>query len=364
MNARIQTWYPFSIQVCLNGREWLAHQMDRVGLRYERCDNCFPWIENVAKAQTIMNEQLRMDWPRALDAVAHRLNPIHEELFAPAQIDYYWTAYQSEWATDIMFRSPRALAAFYPQLLRASISVFGSEDVMRFMGKKPNGNFRGEIQSGYRKREEGVRIKHWYKENSIKGYDKFGRVFRLEATINVPRDLRVYRPAEGDSGGRRTWRPMRKGVADLYRRAEVSQAIVNRYADALASLQTPTIVKDVVEPVCRPVRWKQRRIRALHPWSAEDHALLEVVSRGKFVLTGFRNRDLLNRLFPGRHDFETQRRLSARITRSLRMLRAHGLLRKVQGTYRYILSPKGREITTAILQTYHIPVAKLTEMAA
>lgn len=364
MNARIQTWFPFSIQVCTNGRERLGRQMDRVGLRYERCDNCFPWIEDVPKAQALMDGQLRTNWPAALNAIARRLNPIHDELFAPAQVDYYWTVYQSEWATDIMFRTPEALAAFYPKLIRAGISIFGSDDVMRFLGKKANGNFRGEVKSSYRKRSEGMRIKHWYKDNSIKAYDKFGRLLRLEPTINTPRDFRVYRPKEGDPHGQRTWRPMRKGVADLHRRAEVSQAAVNRYADALASLETPMLVQELVEPVCQPTRWKHRRIRALHPWSPDDYALLQIVSRGEFTLNGFRNRDLVEHLFPGRHDPQTQQRLSARITRSLRMLRAHGLIRKVPRTYRYVLSSKGREITTAILQTYHIPVAKLTEMAA
>ena len=26
MHLRLQTWFPFSLQVCLNGREWLARQ--------------------------------------------------------------------------------------------------------------------------------------------------------------------------------------------------------------------------------------------------------------------------------------------------------------------------------------------------
>jgi hypothetical protein len=50
-NARIQTWFPFNIQIGLNGREWLARQMDREGLRYQQQENCFPWIENYPRAQ-------------------------------------------------------------------------------------------------------------------------------------------------------------------------------------------------------------------------------------------------------------------------------------------------------------------------
>src|SRR4051794_7918677 len=44
MNARIQTWFPFSIQICLNGREWLGREMHRQGIKYTAAGNCFPWI--------------------------------------------------------------------------------------------------------------------------------------------------------------------------------------------------------------------------------------------------------------------------------------------------------------------------------
>jgi hypothetical protein len=108
MNARIQSWFPFNIQICLNGREWLARQMDRAGIRYGRAENCFPWIENFEKAQKLMNQQLRTAWPKALDRFARRLNPIHRDIFKGFPIWYYWSAFENEWATDIAFKSPSA----------------------------------------------------------------------------------------------------------------------------------------------------------------------------------------------------------------------------------------------------------------
>src|SRR5260221_4932778 len=53
MNARIQTWFPFRIQMCLNGREWLARQMDQAGMQYQRADNCFPLVEDFDAAQAL-----------------------------------------------------------------------------------------------------------------------------------------------------------------------------------------------------------------------------------------------------------------------------------------------------------------------
>src|SRR5215471_15918044 len=118
MSARIQSWLPFSIQVCRNGREWLARMMDRQGIGDHRHDNCFPWIEDVAKAQKLMNRQLNISWPKAMARVRQRLNPAHAPMFGgfPAS-SYYWTRFQSEWATDVMFEKTSDLAAIYPAIV-------------------------------------------------------------------------------------------------------------------------------------------------------------------------------------------------------------------------------------------------------
>ena len=364
MHGRIQSWFPFSIQICLNGREWLARQMDRLGLRYQREENCFPWIEKLPQAQALMNAQLRTNWPSVLDQIARRLNPVHEEMLAPYREDYYWSAHQSEWATDILFRSCAPLAKMYPKLVRSAISLFSSKDVMRFLGKKPRRNFAGEVVSHYGERPEGVRLKHTLNRNSVKVYDKQGSVLRVETTVNHTRDFRVHRAAEKNPKGPRSWQRMRKGVADLNRRAQISQACNERYLNALAAIRVDRPLGEIVQAVCRPAQWKSQRVRALRPWGAEDGMLLRTINRGEFNLNGFRNRDIQGFLFPGEPGREEKRRLSARVTSRLRMLRAHGIIRKVPRTRRYVLTTKGREIITATIHTQELPITKLMELAA
>jgi hypothetical protein len=364
MHGRIQSWFPFSIQICLNGREWLARQMDRRGLRYHRQENCFPWIEKLPKAQALMNEQLRTNWPSVLDQMARRLNPAHDEMLAPYHEDYYWSVHQSEWATDILFKSCASLAQVYPNLVRSAISVFSSKDVMRFLGKRLNRNFQGEVVSHYGERPEGVRLKHTVNRNSVKVYDKQGSVLRVETTVNHARDFKVYRAAGKDPDGPRSWQRMRKGVADLNRRAQISQACNERYLNGLASIRVDRPLGEIVQAVCRPTQWKSQRVRALRPWSQEDGTLLRTISRGEFNLNGFRNRDIRDILFPGEPGKEAKRCLSARVTYRLRMLRAHGIIRKVPHTLRYVLTTKGREIITAIIHTQELPITKLMELAA
>ena len=123
MNARIQTWFPFNIQVCLNGREWLARDLSRRRSAFRQADNCFTWLSKPALAQRLMDEQLDTDWPAALTSIARRMNPLHDELFQPWPMDYYWSAYQTEWATDIVFKEPKALAGIYPALVLRSCGM-------------------------------------------------------------------------------------------------------------------------------------------------------------------------------------------------------------------------------------------------
>lgn len=364
MHARIQSWFPFSIQICLNGREWLARLMDKVALPYQRIENCFTWLENPIKAQALMDEQLKTDWPCMLNQVAKRLNSSHEQMLAPFREPYYWSTYQSEWATDIIFKSPEALTQIYPSLVRSAICVFGAKDVMRFLGKKPHPNFQGEALSHYATRPEGIRLKHALKSNSVKIYDKQGSILRVETTLNDPSDFKVYRPKEGFSAGPRSWQPMRKGIADLKRRAEVSHASNKRYLDSLASIKINRILADVVQSVCRPVTWNKRPVRPLRPWSDDDNKLLSAISHGEFNINGFRNRDILAFVFPGDHDLPLKKRLSARISHRFRILRAHGIIQKVQRTNRYVLTTKGRDIVTSIIQVQHISLSKLMDLAA
>jgi len=362
MHARIQTWFPFSIQVCLNGRLWLARQLGRRGTNYVQADNCFLRLTDPPAAQHLMDGLLRWNWPTYLGRLARHVNPVLLEILAGYRVNYYWSTYESEWATDVMFRSPSALAAIYPALARGAITAFGSSNVLRFLGKKWVGDTK-QVCSEYRRRPEGLRVKHALGSNSVKMYDKAGSVLRVETTINDPRDMKVYRSGEGDSGGRYSWRRMRKGVVDLRRRAEVSQGCNERYYEALSTLDTSTPLRELIAPITRATTLRGRHVRGLRPWAGEDLTLLRQINRAEYLLNGFRNRDLATVLYPSATT-QDKRRTSARVSQRLRRLRAHHLIRKLPHTHRYQLTSRGRQIVTAILQAQDLSLATLEKIAA
>mgnify|MGYP001579319174 CR=1 FL=1 len=364
MHARLQTWFPFSMQIYINGREWLSRQMSRAGIAYERRDNCFVGIQDLSRAQRLADAQRTVPWERLLGRIARRAHPALSAILHPFRSEYFWSLWQSEWATDVMFDSQAALARIYRPLIHHGISSFSSADVMRFLGAKVNGNFAGEIVSDFKNRPEGVRIKHSVDHNSVKLYDKQGSVLRVETTINDSAGIKVYRAKQGDPRGPKTWRPLRQGIADLPRRSKVSQACNERYLNALAVADTSARLGPLLQEIVRPVCSNKTRVRGLRPWSPEDLALFTAVNRGEFCINGFRNRDLQGLLYSDPPQDKTERRQRAsRLTRLIRMLRAHALIRKQSGSHRYHVTPKGRELFTAILAAQEITLAQLKAAA-
>jgi len=364
MNARIQTWFPFTIQICINGRHWLANQLDRAGIKYWQEDNCFPWVRDVKQAQRLMDRFLKIAWPRRLDRLAKELNPAHPKIFHLLPMHYYWSVHQSEWATDIMFEDDKALAQIYPALTRHAISALSSPDVMRFLGRKVPALYQGEVVSDYKDRPEGVRVKHRVGVNSIKGYDKEGSILRIETTMNNPSDFKVFRQKEGDENGPCEWRPLRKGVADIHRRAKVSDASNNRYLDALAAVDNETPLQEIFRTVGRRTTLKGRPVRALKLWNEEEVALLKAIGAGEFVINGFRNGNIVQKLYCQATDPKERKRRSAQMSRKLRILRAHGVIKKVNNTYRYQVTEKGRILIAAVTASLEASVSALIKIAA
>ena len=350
MHVRLQSWFPFTIQVCLNGREWLARQLERAGIAYTKVDNCLTHIADLERAQKIFEALHEMKFERVLAAFAKGVNPWLATEAKVVLHPYYWTMRQGEFATDLLFRDRESLAEIYPALARHAIEQFSCGDVMRFLGRRTNGSFSGEGKSSFERRREGVRVKHWVEENSLKMYDKAGSVLRVETTINNPKRFRVRRHIKTAAGIVSKYLPMRKGIADLRRRVEISRAANGRYLEALAVVGEVKPSRKILDDVSRRLTIGGRNYRALRTITADEGKLFRAVLRGENQLHGVRNEELRQHLYPdGEQDEEHRKKSSARISRQLSLLRAHGLVYKVPKTYYYRVTKKGHEVlSTAI----------------
>ena len=362
---RVQSWFPFAIRVGLNGRNWLCRQLEQRGVAFERRNNLLTAVADPALAQQLLDEQRRVDWPTLLGNLVQPLQPLWSHLH-DCRAPYYWMTEQSEWATDFVFHSPEALALWYRRWLKHGIDTLQCQDILRYFGKRAPALCRGEAKVDYRPRRDGARLKFWYASNSLKIYDKEGCALRIETTINQPRDFRVFRTREGDAeNGDKAWRILRKGVADLDRRAEVSHAANTRLAESLATVAESKTLGELLKPLGRPVRDDQgrRRARPLNPLTGADGTLLRTLAQGDYLIHGFRNRDIREALHGPCADAATRRRQAAAVTRQLALLRAHGLIVKVQNTHRYHLSAAGRRIVTCLQAAHASDVTRLEAAA-
>lgn len=364
MHVRVQSWMPYTVQICCNGREWLARQLDAADIEYRRADNCFLSLGDVDRAQHIMDRMIALPWPRALDQFVSIANPVLDLIAEHSHAGYFWSLHQCEFATDVMFRSPAALASLYPNLAKFAITDLGSADTMRYLGKRLVATYRGEVVSDYKQRPEGICVRHAAGGNAIKMYDKQGSVLRVETTTNRPEEFKTLRRAEGDPDSEVKMRPMRKGVADMPARAQASQDANSRYLDGLATVDSDRTVADLLTKVFGRPEIGGRRVRALRPWADPDVTLLRVIGRGEFATNGFRSRDIAGQLDgPLPADPTRRQRRMAKLSRHLRILRAHRVIEKIEGTHRYRVTSAGRTLLTAVNAALDASVTKLRQCA-
>jgi hypothetical protein len=357
MHLRIQSWIPFEVQVCLNGREYLKNRLDKARIGYQKQDNCFTGIDDFKKAQGFLDQMVDLNWPRVLGGMLQGFWPKEQAGVLPEGMGrYYWSIRQSEVATDVLFKDKSSLEKVYPRLCRHAIEGLSCQDVLRFFDRDSS-RYRGQVTSSCQKLVQGVRLKHQMGSNWVKMYDKAERVLRIETTINDPRMLRVFRGTLEQPEKDLKWRSMAKSVADIRRRVEVSRQANERYLGALAAVGDPVVTCSVLDPLSKPVIRGPRRCRGLRPVSPDDAALFSAVMDGRHLIDGMTNGSLQAILYGDPCGPEEAARRSGRTGRQLRMLRQHGLVQKIGSRRLYRVTAKGQRVmglALAVRQTTNV----------
>jgi hypothetical protein len=331
---RLPTWAPFRVQFYLNGHNWLAGQLEREKIAYRLVDNAFLHIADWERAQKISDRMRIEDLHHDLDRWV--------DYFCPFWADfgwrYHWSVNQAEYATDVSFSSQKKLAQIYDPLVRLAIHAIRVEHVATFLGKKLNTNFQNEGGNRFDVRLQGTRIKHTMGPVSIKMYDKFSLVLRIETTVNDLTFFQHYREVEQRDGQRvRKWAEMKKNIYSLPILQERLLAANWRYLQFLCALADPGVDLGSLNRITEGVQMNQRTYRGFNFLAVEDRSLLVTLLRGEFAIRGFANK-ALRRQLPGK--------TSGQLSRLLKRLRLHGITQKIPRSYRYRLSPFGLAVTT------------------
>jgi len=334
---RVPTWCPFRLQFYFNGHNWLANQLKQRGVAFELRDNAFLQIEDFDLANQLA-AQLDI---KALHARLNRYAQQYCPVVAELGLQYSWSIMQAEYATDLVFKSQEALQAFYPHLLETLILAVKPDDVATFLGRKLHGNYQGEMGNRFNARWLGTRIKHQMGPVTIKMYDKFNIVLRIETTTNDVSFFKQYRQIHHRDGTTSTkWAPMKKTIYSLPALRESLLAANQRYLKFISEVETPEIGVQKLQELTETKEENNHRYKGFNLLAEEDTSVFRVLVRGEFSISGFTNKDLR------RHLDKT----SAQVTRLLKRLRVHGLIKKVGRRYKYYLTQLGRQVVLMLLK--------------
>lgn len=351
LHVRIQTWFPFTIQICMNGHSWLAKRMETEGMDYLQDENCFAAIDDFEKAQKISDEFEQINWPDSLASLAKKVNPLFEDILSG--MEYYWVADQAEYATDVVFKADEETKPLYKKLLDYAISRFGAKDILTFLGKRLDGRFKGKQVNVCKKREDGTRVRHWVKRNWMKMYNKGSRVLRVETVINNPYDFRIYR--EGIKKGQPVtgWFPMSKRVGNLYRYKEICQTANGRYLDALAAQDDPRPTHKDMSIISGSVKSGKNSVGGFNPANEKDIAFFSEVMRAEHLLRGFCNADIRLSLFGETNDTKQKKRDASRTWRLFKKLHLRKLIAKIPHTRKWRITQNGSRILGLLIAIFN-----------
>ncbi len=336
--VRVPTWCPFRLQIYFNGHGWLAAQLTKKGIGFALMDNAFSTIDDWEKAQQLADQLNLRSLHKRLNQFARRYCPAIRHF----PVEYHWSIMQVEYATDIVFFRQADLRDIYGTLTRTAIHTVKSDNIATFLGRKVHGNYQDEVGNDFHTRIEGTRIKHHMGPTSIKMYDKFGLILRIETTTSDVSFFKHYREVEHRDGSRTmAWAAMKKTIYSLGPLQRILASANHRYLEFISAIDDPSQGIRHLNKISRTMHENQRSYRGFNFFDDDDQALFETVQRGEFNITGFQKKHL-HRHMP--------QKSGAQVSRILKRLRLHGLIKKVARTYKYYLTKFGRLVLAAGLK--------------
>ena len=328
--VRVPTWCPFRLQVYINGHNLLASELKKTGITYTMIDNAFDSIENVGKAQEISDNISVEKIHRKLEELAWKFCPVYKEF----NLRYHWSIMQAEYATDIVFKKQEDLQQIYGELMATAIHTVKPENIATFLGHKLDGRYQGEVGNNYNVRIEGSRVKHTMGSVSIKMYDKFSKILRIETTANDISFFKHYREVvHRDGTTSYEMAALKKNIYSLGFLSDNLKAANKRYLEFISAFNNKEVGRKRLEKVTESKTENNRNYKGFNFFSDDDLSVLLSIVRGEFNISGFRNKHLQKQLgFNG-----------SKISRLIKRLRIHGLIKKTADSYKYYITKLGKE---------------------
>jgi len=330
---KICAYFPYPGKIWFNGHEWAKRQAARVGLSFKELSNGFASCDD----------------PAVLQEICDRLGPGHIQVFAERwwarlplpftradrQAGYWWdiSMRQVEVAKTITFTAPRHARAFFEALAADNLDIGRPDNMEIIFNRQVRSTTKGVFRTAVDRDNDGVVVNAFYRHSRIKTYLKDSRALRVETVINDAYDIGVLRRLEH--------------FGELTAKA---RDVNRRVMQTMRAGQDCVLASPAIERVAQPTLTEDgRRAPALRFGDPRVMALAGALSLTLSGACGITNKSL--------------RALTARLlgtpyspsqtTYDLRRLRLNGLIRRVEHTHTYVLTPDGRRIAVFYTKLYN-----------
>lgn len=342
---------PFKVVFYYNGHNWLENKLVKKSIPFKKIDNAFLSIDDFSEAQGICNKIRIPDLHQALNILVKRFCPLPEEW----NLEFNFTIAQVEYALDISFKNKDKLKYLYDNVIKTAMHTITPENIVNFLGKRFSNLFEGELGTRYNKRILGTRIKHQMGEVSLKIYDKFGSILRIEVTCFDVSKINVFRDVNKKDGSiEKKVAPAKKSIYSLYPLMSVFKNIILRYLEFISSFDDPTDGIKKLDKVADDVFENNRKFKGFNFFNKSDEEILLTIADGKYCVRGLTNKDIRNQLIS---------KTSNQVSRIIKRLRLHGLIKKIRKSYKYHLTSLGRKIISAGLKFKNMSLIPLLSKA-
>ena len=350
---RVPTWCPFRLQIYFNGHGLLANELKRQNIQYSMVDNAFDYISDFKKAQELSDSMKIEKLHKILDRLAKIYCPVYQDF---GQV-YHWSIMQAEYSTDIIFKSKELLKPIYDELIKVAIHTVKPDHIATFLGQKLHGKYEGEIGNNYNVRIEGSKIKHTMGEASIKIYDKFGKILRIETTINNVSFFKHYRTVEHRDGTTsKKLASLKKNIYSLSFLQEHLMAANRRYLEFISAIEDHNVGRSNLKKLTQPTVENNRTYKGFNVFDEKDFDVLNTILRGEFNINGFRSKHI-KKLIAAKS--------SSEITRILKRLRLHGIIKKIGKSYKYYVTTFGKMVVATCMKIQNlVMIPSLTYLKA
>jgi hypothetical protein len=323
---KVCAYFPYPAKIWVNGHEWAKRQATRAGIGYRELSNGFAACDD----------------PAALQAICDRLGPGTIEVFAQRWLHrlplpfgaadqragYWWelSMRQVEVSRTIVFDAPRRARGFFEALIADNLDIGRPANVEIIFGRKIRRDTPGVFRTAIDRPAigpdtGGVVVNVFYKHSRIKQYLKDGRAMRIETVVNAPRDLGCNARLHN--------------LDELQAKA---RACNHRILDAERAGQGTVLASPAFERIAHPsVNADGQRTPALRFGDPRVQALAGALCQMLLPATGITNKSLRALVTGLLHAPYTP----GQMTYDLRRLRLAGLIRRIEHTNRYVLTPEG-----------------------